>query len=329
MKLRWKRGQAIVAILCVMLLVITAACGSGDDDDDDSGTSTSSPSTATTASLAAESTPTSSDNSDSTSTTAQSAATATKADDEAEPTATTRAQATATEVDENEPTATSASGASTATEPAEATSTATDGGVADVPEFETLDPELLPNFSLTMHFDATNLSGTPQSTLTMEMQQSAIDHYHLNMDTDGEVLEFWTIGEDSWTSIAGEVIESPTGPIFSPAEILTTGELIPEGLDAQEDGSEEVNGRQTTRWVIDGADYVAYMNDEASANGASTIEMSDGTGQVVIWIDDELKIMIKAEGDVDWKNSDDTDGSLIYDYEIHDIDSTAEIVAPQ
>lgn len=324
MKLRWKRGQAIIAILCVMLLVVAAACGNGDDDaDDDTGTTT-----ATTAAAAVDSTPTTSGEGEATATEGDADATATEADEEGEPTATTRSEATATEGEADEPTATSGSGGSTSTEPAGATTT-TGVGEVDVPEFETLDPELLPNFSLTMNFDATNLSGTPQTTLKMEMQQSAIDNYHLNMETDGEVLEFWTIGEQSWTSIAGEVVESPTGPIFSPADILTTGELIPEGLEAREDGSEEVNGRQTTRWVIDGADYVEFMNEEASSQGTSTVEMTDGTGEVTIWIDDELQIMLKAEGDVAWQNSDDTDGSLVYDYEIHDIGSTAEVVAPQ
>lgn len=331
MKIRWKRGQTIIALLCVMLLLVSAACGSGDDDDDaDSATSTA---TTESASSASDSTPTESDDSEATPTEEDSAATATATEEEQEdaPTATTQAQATATEQEDEQAVATATTGSdgSTATEPAGVTTPATDGGTGDIPEIETLDPELLPNFSLTMNFEAANLSGPPQTTLRMQMEQSAIDNYHLNMETDGEVLEFWTIGEQSWTSIAGEVIESPTGPLFSPADILTTGELIPEGLEAQEDGSEEVNGRQTTRWVIDGADYVEYMNDEGSIDGTSTVEMTDGTGEVVVWIDDELNIMIKAEGDVAWANSDDTDGSLIYDYEIHDIGSTAEIVAPQ
>ena len=328
MRLRWKRGQTIIAILCLMVLVVAAACGNGGDDDD-TGTATSSTSTETTVSSSAESTATTSDEIEATATQGDADATANEQDDV--PTSTTRSEATATEAegDDTVATATSDSSGSTSTEPTGSTPPATGEGSVDVPEFETLDPELLPNFSLTMTFDATNLSGTPQTTLNMQMQQSAVGNYHLEMETDGEVLEFWTIGEQSWTSIGGEVVESPTGPLFSPADILTTGELIPEGLEAREDGSEEVNGRQTTRWVVDGADYVAFMNDEAALDGTSTVEMTDGSGEVVIWIDDELNIMIKAEGDVAWQNSDDTDGSLIYDYEIHDIGSTADIVAPQ
>jgi len=248
-------------------------------------------------------------------------------EDEDEPTTTTQSQATATETEDDEPatTATSGVGGSTATEPSGATTPATGDIGGDIPEFETLDPELLPNFSMRMNFDATNLSGTPQTTLMMQMEQSAIDNYHLDMESDGELLEFWTIGEQSWTSIGGEVIESPTGPLFSPADILTTGELIPEGLEARNEGTEEVNGRETTKWVVDGADYVAFMNEDESA----TVEMTDGTGDVIIWIDNELNIMIKAEGDVAWMNDDSTDGSLIYDYEIYDIDSTSEVQAPQ
>lgn len=307
-----------------MILVVTAACGSGDDDDDNADTATA---VMTVGSSAAQSSPTDSSASEATATEQESKATATERGT-AEATATTRTQATATE-DEPKATSTSGGSGSTSTEPAGETSTTTAEGSVEVPEIETLDPELLPNFSLTMNFEATNLSGTPQTTIKMQMEQSSVDHYHLNMETDGETLEFWTVGDQSWTSVAGEVVESPTGPLFSPADILTTGELIPEGLEAREDGTEEVNGRDTTRWVIDGADYVEYMNAQAQAEGTSTVEMTDGSGEVTIWIDNELNIMIKAEGDVAWSNSDDTDGSLVYDYEIHDIGSTAEVAAPQ
>ncbi len=327
MEFRWKRGQAVIALVCVMLLVVLAACGNGDDDDDDVTTSNSS-STVTVASSGAEGTSTVEDDAE---TETSASATATEEDDDGEPTSTSPAEATATEGDDDEPAATSTSATSdpTATESSDVTTPDTDtGGVDEVPEFETLDPELLPNFSLTMNFDAINLSGTPQTTLMMQMEQSAVDNYHLVMETDGEELEFWTIGEQSWTSMGGETIESPTGPLFSPADILTTGELIPEGLNAREEGSEEVNGRQTTKWVVDGADYVEYMNEEAQLEGTSTVEMTDGTGEVTIWVDDELNIMIKAEGDVAWNNSDDTEGSLIYDYEIHDIGTTPDVVAP-
>ena len=322
---RWKRGQMVVALLCVMLLAFTAACGNGDDDDGDP--------TATTAATTASSAGSSPTTGDAAETETETSATATATKDEAtESTATTGAQATATEADDDEPTATSttAAGEPTATEATGGTTPDTGtGGVEEVPDFDTLDPELLPNFAMTMNFNATNMSGTPQTTLTMVMEQSAIGNYHINMETDGQALEFWTIGDQSWTSIGGEVVESPTGPLFSPADILQTSELIPEGLNAREAGSEEVNGRQTTKWVVDGSDYVAYMNEQAKVDGTSTVEMTDGTGEVTVWIDEELKIMIKAEGDVAWSNSDDTQGSLVYDYSIHDIGSTADIVAPQ
>lgn len=311
----WKHGKSIVAVLCVMLVLITAACGNGDDDDDETPTSV-----ATTAASAPDATPTTAR---SEATTTESDATATDEGAEDSPTATT--PATATEAEESEePTATTGAGGATPTESGSVTTPTTDDELGD---FETLDPELLPNFSLTMNFVATNMSGVPETNLQMQMEQSDIDNYHFNMNSEGELLEFWTIGDQSWTSIGGEVMESPTGPMFRPADILTTGELIPEGLDAQREGTEQVNGRETTKWVIDGADYVAYMNAEEESN-ATGIEMSDGSGEVVVWVDNELNIMLKAEGDVAWSNSDGTDGTLVYDYEIYDIGSTADIVAP-
>lgn len=298
MKTPWKSGRAFIAVLCVLLALVVSACGNGDDDDDDDNGSA----TSTTTAPAADATPT---------TALDSQATATDAD--VEPTAATGG---------DDLTPTESNGATT---PATSTTPATDD---ELGELDTLDPELLPNFSLTMNFVSTNLSGVPETTLRMQMEQSDIDNYHFNMDSDGEMLEFWTIGEESWTSIGGEVMESPTGSLFNPADILTTGDLIPEGLNAQREGTEEVNGRETTKWVVDGADYVAFMNAEA-ASDATGIEMTDGAGEVVVWVDNELNIMLKAEGDVTWSNSDGTDGSLIYDYEIHDIGSTADVTAPQ
>jgi hypothetical protein len=49
---------------------------------------------------------------------------------------------------------------------------------------------------------------------------------------------------------------------------------------------------------------------------------------VYLWVDDELNIMILSEADVTWDNSDGTTGSLVYNYEIHDIGTTADVVAP-
>jgi hypothetical protein len=302
-------------------MLVTAACGNGDDDDD--AETPAAASTATTAS-SGPATPTEAEEGgedEATSTTA--AATATEAEDD-EPTATTPAQATATETDEA--TATSPAGDPTATE-GEAEQTEETGGV-EVPDFETLDPELLPNFSLTMEFNATNFSGTPETSLQMMMQQSAIGAYHFQMNADGQPIEIWTVDGQSWAGVGGEVVESPSGPLFDPADILQTGELIPEGLNAQRDGTEEINGRQTTRWFVDGADYVAYMNEEAQADPAVTVDMSNGSGDVYVWVDDELNIMILSEADVTWDNSDGTTGSLVYNYEIHDIGTTADVVAP-
>jgi len=329
-KIRWKRGQMVIAVLLVMLLAFTAACGSGDDDDDGDTETPAATSTATTGAAQSDSTPTEADEEDdaeATPSTDAPSATATESEDD-EATATTGTQATATvAATESSPaTATTSSGDPTATSASGEPTTDT-GGIEDIPDIETLDPELLPNFSMAMSFDATNFSGTPQTTLQMEMQQSAIDHYRFLMVADGEELEFWTIGEQSWTSLAGEIIESPTGPLFSPSDMLSTSELIPEGLNARQVGTEEVNGRQTTKWVVDGADYVAYMNEETQAEMA-TVEMTNGAGEVSIWIDNEFKIMIKADGDVTWDNSDDTQGALVYTYEIFDIGSTADIVAP-
>jgi hypothetical protein len=325
-KIRWKRGQAIIALMIVMLLLVTAACGNSDDDDAaaDAETPVAS-STATTASADAAASPTERElNEDGTPTTA--AASATEAEEDA-PTSTT-APATATKAEES--TATTASGEPTATEAAgqETAGTGFGTGDEDIPEIETLDPELLPNFSMTMNFEAANMSGTPQTTVKMQMEQSSVGNYHFVMEADGQPIEVWTVDGKSWTSVGGEVIESPTGPLFDPADILQTGELIPEGLNAREAGTEEVNGRQATKWVVDGADYVAFMNEDAKTNGTSTGEMTNGQGEVSVWVDNELNIMLKAEGDVTWDNSDGTVGSLVYDYEIHEIGTTADVVAP-
>lgn len=347
LKFRWKRGHAIVALLCVALMLFVAACG-GDDDDSDNGdtTPTSNAATSTTGSSGSDTTPTAGDDASATGTGSSSGsatATGSGSDGSATTTGSSGSDGTATETESNpESTGTGTSGSTPSTSDPTATSgsntsptqpsgsaSPTSGTGLEVPDIETLDPELLPNFSMRMDFDATNYAGSAQTTMVIEMRQSEIGTYYMRMETDGEALEFWTIGDKSWTSVGGQIIESPGGSMFNPADILATGQVMPEGLNARKDGEEEINGRQTTRWVTDGADYVALMNEEALAQGTTTVEMTDGAGEVVVWIDNELDIMIRAEGDVTWTNSDSTEGSLVYQYEIHDIGSTEEITQPQ
>ena len=303
------RGQLLVALLCVLVLTFTAACGGGDDDDgegaDEAPTTTSA---ATAPAAVSELSPTTSDE-----------ATATATETVSEPTATaTTAAATATEADE--PTATTASDPTSTT--SADVSTPTDEEFED---FETLDPEALPNFSLRMSYIATNLAETPQTTVTFQIEQNAVDNYHINMDADGEVLEMWTVGGRSWISESGEVIESPSGPLFRPSDLLSTTEVLPEELDAEREGEEEVNGRETTKWVVDAEDYVEMAQEDGSIPSGAT----DAAGEMAVWIDNELNIMIKSEADVTWTNADGTDGSLLYDYEIYDIGSTDEVQSPQ
>ena len=323
---RWTRWTRSLGLCLTMLLVVTmlAACG-GDDADDDAtppaGTGSSS------GTVAADS---------------GTDATATTADETAENTATTSTgSAPAATSDPSGSVATSATTEATPAVSEPTTGTGTDTNVtpttsADVPDecdtaaedIETLDPDLIPNFSI--RFEVISGGDSEESgalgTVSMTMEQSEPGTYHSSIEVEGTSLQSWVIGDQAWSDFGVGVMETEPGTdLFGPDVLLSQ---MTDGLKsfykANEEGSEEVNGRDTTLYVIDGEDYADAYN--RCAGEAQTIE--DASGELRYWIDDEWGVMVKGEGNMEWTYSDDTTTTFEFNQEMFDIGDTAAIEPP-
>lgn len=314
------RFGAVISTV-VLLLVILAACGGGEDNA--TGTTGRSATTATTGTSGATTPTTGTD--DATSTTDSGAGATTTTADTDESTSTTD---TATE-----PTATAADDEPTPTEDAGSAATPSDDS-DPLTDYAPLDPNVLPNFTITQEleylgFDETGGGGT----IALLIEQNDIDNYHTKIDTEfGDTIvqntEVWRVGDTVYNSLNGVVTEMPAGQgadIFGPAQFLNQLPGIGEDMGAQKVGEEEVSGRETTHYRANAEQLLAQMAEDSEfLQGATNAE-----GDADVWIDNEHKIMIKAEWDITWTNVDGTDGLMKVQYLVNGIDSTDEVSPPQ
>lgn len=339
--MRWTRSLGLcVALLMIMTLV--AACG-GDDDDDSTPEITPNTGTVATDSGASAATGTPSANQPGTPAATADAPENTPADTDVEvedSTATTGMGAEATTTTGTGAEATTGTGSggtdATATSGDDASATVSGTGGNDVPEecesaiedVETLDPDLIPNFSVRFEIATGGDSGEESElgTISILMNQSEPGTYYTSMDAEGIALESWVIGDQAWNDFGTGVTEStPGAEIFTPDTLLSQ---MTDGLrdfyEADEQGSEEINGRDTTIYVVTGEDFADSYN--RCAGDAETID--EASGELSYWIDDEWGIMIKGEGSMEWTYSDGTVTTFDFNQEIFDIGSTADIEPP-
>jgi hypothetical protein len=316
--------QLLLTFPLVLLLVFSVACG-GDDDDDaetDAGTSTTASSSPTAAS-GTSATTTSAVGLTGSATATEAEATETESDaagTEVEATATeTEASATETETDDETPTA-------------EADDTETAGGEDPLEDLQTLDPEALPNFSMTWSIEFVNMpDSTLDTSIAAQLEQSSVDNYHIRFDSDGEIVETWLVDGTAYSDFGDGITSAPAGQgfeVFTPSTMLTTVPEVEDTPGVEKVGTDTIEGRETTRYHMSGEDFLTQSMEDAG--GESGFEGATNIGGGIdFWIDNELKIMIKAEGEVTWTNPDGTDGHMTYNVAISDIGSTPEVTAPQ
>jgi hypothetical protein len=319
--------------MAALLLVFVAACGG--DDDDDGGDATSTTGSAATTATSGTSAPTTTGASAEATAERDTTATTSSGSESTQPaggatgTSDASTDATATEDSSAEASPTSASAESTAT----GDSASTPGSTEDpLDEVETLDPEALPNFTLVANIRVANIEETStETTIILEIQQAAVDNYHLLIDPgDGTgVIESWQVGDRSWTGTGGVITENPEGVpnFFGPSLFLQQLPNLAEEMNAERIGEEEISGRETTHYRASAEEMLRLMQEEDETGyleGAT-----DPEGEADIWVDNEHKIMIRARVDVSWTNTDGTTGEIVEDYDIFDIGDTPEIPAPQ
>jgi hypothetical protein len=296
------RGGAI--LLLIAILALTAACGGGSDNE------TPTPTTATTAS--------------SPTVKAESASPTAAATETIEATATRESSPTAEATETKAavaPTKSSATG--TSTSEAIASPGSIDEALGDV---NTIDPNLLPNYTLKFDMDAAGMPDGSDATMSFQIEQAAVDKYHMKVNAADANIEMWKIGDTSYVSQGdGQVMEMPAGTdagLFSPSLFLQSVPDFPPDINVEKIGDDTISGRSATHYRVSGKDLLA-TNDFGDGT-----TISDAKGDLDMWVDKELNIILKYGGNITWKNQDGSDGHMNIDYAITDIGSTSDVQAP-
>jgi len=316
-------------LACVLLLAFSVACG-GDDDDSNSSASTAASPTAKSTPVTSAATSTtaggaaggSATTSAASPTTAEASATATKA----EGTATT-AEASATE---EEASATATEEASPTGQAGATETSSSDDPLADVQQ---INPEDLPNFTMTFTFDSQGMTDTTQNgVVSADVEQASPENYHIKFESSGQTaVEVWRVGDTYYSDFGTGITSQPASDgteLFTPTTLVSTVPQIEDMPGVENKGTDRIEGRKTTHYFMNGQDYIQSAIDEGQ--GSSGLEgATDAAGGIDFWIDNDLKILLKGDGDITWKNADGSDGEFKYNLAITDIGNTAEVTAPQ
>lgn len=163
--------------------------------------------------------------------------------------------------------------------------------------------------------------------MSLLILQAAPEHYYLRSTSDTSGIESWLVEGTAYVTQAdGSVAELPQGSgtaLFSPALLVQTVPAISGDTLGVQLGVEDVGGRQATRYRIEGSDLLASAS-WLPGDSARNVE-----GQVEIWIDNELGIILRQESDVRWTNADGSAGSFAGNYEVTNVSTTAPVTAPE
>jgi hypothetical protein len=249
---------------------------------------------------------------------------ATTAPTEAASPSTAESTATATQVPST-PTPEPPTATATSTSTPSPTPTATAIPKVPLGAITALNPSAIQNFSLSTDVE---LRGVPNQTdfvTSLLILQSAPNHYYIRSTTGGSGLESWLVdGTTYLTQADGSVAELPDGSdtaLFSPALLVQTIPTLSNETLATPLGFEDVSGRQATRYQIDAEDLLA-------STSWLPADVRDEDGQVDVWIDTELGIVLRQDANVTWENGDGTAGSYIIRYEVTNVGTTEPVRAP-
>lgn len=205
------------------------------------------------------------------------------------------------------------------------TASATPIPKAPLGEIAPLDPVVIVNFSLAAQIELRGVPNQSDFSMTLAIQQSAPDHYYLRSTSGSSVLESWLVdGTTYLTQADGGVAPLPAGSdtaLFSPALLVQTIPVITGETLGTRLGNETVGGRDATRYRVDGEDL---FQTATWLPGDTAIDID---GQVDVWIDSELRIVLRQESDVTWGN-DGAEGSFVGRLEVTNISTTVPVNAP-
>lgn len=334
----FRSRRFLIFVAIALMLPLLAACA-GDDDDEDA---TATPDTASVATEADDATPEMEATTADESTPDDAGTPEGTADDAETPAETPDAMGTADETPDaaGTPDSTPDTDATadetpdpvgTADGTPDADSTA-DTGMGGGPFDDLTDVQAeLPNFTLNFTGQFENVPDDTgamfTSDLEMMLAQSERNIYHLRLETTGDEslsIEIWSLEDATFIAEGGgEPIELPAGTAEQVAPVDALAILPPVELleSAEEVGQEEIDGRTATRYRVEPEQAALIL---VSQNAT----ISNPQGDMDIWVDDELGILLQMIADITFENEDGTEGRVQVDHQISDIDETEAIEAP-
>ena len=189
-----------------------------------------------------------------------------------------------------------------------------------------LDPNVVTNYSLSTEIELRGVPGQSDFVMSLLILQSAPNHYYLKSASGGSGIESWLVdGTTYLTQADGSVAQLPDGSdtaLFSPTLLVQTVPMVSGETVGVDLGVEDVGGRQATHYRIEAEDL---FETAPWLPGDSATEIE---GQLEVWIDNELSIIVRQESEVHWENADGKPGSFVGRYEVTHINTTEPVTAP-
>ena len=195
-----------------------------------------------------------------------------------------------------------------------------------------LDPIALPNYTVKMTFDGQNLpastAGAASAKIGLEIEQNSPANYHMRLSSDDTHVEAWKVDGKSYFAQDNQITEVPADSgteLFTPTMFLQSVPELPASLGVQKLGTETISGRAATHYRVPPENLGAFLSN----GDAHAAKLTNPTGGLDLWIDQDLNILLKANSDATWTNADNSVGSLVYSYSIDAVGSTPVVTAPQ
>lgn len=189
----------------------------------------------------------------------------------------------------------------------------------------------VPNFTLDFTGSFENVPDDTgeifSADIDMMLMQSEPDIYQLSFTTTGDdavELEVWSLADSTFIAESGGMpVELPAGIAseFAPTNALVVVPPVATLAVAEEVGADEVDGRDATQYRVEAEDAAVILAPQGA-------EINDPEGEMEIWIDDELGVVLQMVADVTWTNEDDTEAMVVIDYTVSDVGETDDIEAP-
>lgn len=210
-----------------------------------------------------------------------------------------------------------------------ATATATQD-IVEAPFGAVARPETsLGNYTVAYTAEFTGGGATEDGTIDLLIEQSAGDAYHMLIQSEGagsSLTEYWYVGGRAFFRGADGQVFEVTGAVdpstFSPSAFLITVPAVGSIARATREGTETVEGRETTYYSVDAADATQFASPQDGSG------VNDPEGQVEVWVDTQQNFVVQMRADLTWNDNAGAGRTMRIEYRVTRVGSTPQINPP-